>query len=130
VEVHAPQHPLRLHHPGPAHLHDPAGSTGYVHDGARWYNPQIGAFQTQDTNSYLANLANGNRYAHAADNPLNNTDPTGQSLLGDVVGLGIGIVAVALASTVVGPALAFATIAIGADVVACDTGAGLACGVF
>ena len=40
-----------------------AGSTGYVHDGARWYNPQIGAFQTQDTNSYLANPTDGNRYA-------------------------------------------------------------------
>ena len=54
-----------------------AGSTGYIHDGARWYNPQTGAFAGQDTGSYLNNPANGNRYAYAADNPVNNTDPTG-----------------------------------------------------
>ncbi len=38
-----------------------AGSTGYVHDGARWYNPLIGAFERQDTNGYLANPSDGNR---------------------------------------------------------------------
>jgi RHS repeat-associated protein len=56
-----------------------AGSTGYIHDGARWYNPGTGAFNSQDANSYLANPANGNRYAYAADNPANYIDPTGSS---------------------------------------------------
>jgi RHS repeat-associated protein len=69
-----------------------AGSTGYVHDGTRWYNPQIGAFQTQDTSSYLANPSDGNRYAYAADNPVGNTDPTGKSVCTcfEAAGLGIG----------------------------------------
>ncbi len=59
-------------------------ATGYAHDGNRWYNPATGAFTTQDTTSYLSSPANGNRYAYAASNPANYTDPTGQSLLMDV----------------------------------------------
>jgi RHS repeat-associated protein len=54
-----------------------AGSTGYVHDGNRWYDPETGAFASQDANSYVASPANGNRYAYAADNPINNIDPAG-----------------------------------------------------
>jgi RHS repeat-associated protein len=64
-----------------------AGSTGYVHDGARWYDPATGNFTTQDTNSFLGNPANGNRYAYAADNPVNFVDPTGNTcepLTGDL----------------------------------------------
>ena len=61
------------------------GSTGYVHDGARWYSTMTSAWTSQDTSSYLDNPANGNRYAYAADNPTNNTDPTGASTLGDAV---------------------------------------------
>jgi RHS repeat-associated protein len=72
-----------------------AGSTGYVHDGARWYNPKTGAFAGQDTSSYLANPANGNRYAYAADNPANNTDPTGQNAFTDILG-GVASVATAV----------------------------------
>ena len=71
-----------------------ASSTGYVHDGARWYNPATGAFTTQDTNSYLANPANGNRYAYAADNPANYTDPTGHSILGCIASVVGGVAAV------------------------------------
>ncbi|MCW2933976.1 MAG: hypothetical protein JWM19_4938 [Actinomycetia bacterium] len=54
-----------------------AGSTGYVHDGSRWYDSATGAFTSQDASSYLSNPTNGNRYAYAADNPANYTDPTG-----------------------------------------------------
>jgi RHS repeat-associated protein len=50
-------------------LADP--TTGYTHFGQRWYNPATGAFTTQDSNSYLGNPANGNRYAYAASNPAN-----------------------------------------------------------
>ena len=53
-------------------------STLYVHDGDRWYSPNTGSFTTQDTNSYLDNPENGNRYAYASDNPANYVDPTGQ----------------------------------------------------
>jgi RHS repeat-associated protein len=64
-----------------------AGSTGYVHDGSRWYNPSTGGFTSQDPNSYLADPADGNRYAYAADNPANYTDPTGQSVFDAVIGV-------------------------------------------
>jgi RHS repeat-associated protein len=76
-------------------------STGYVHLGNRWYNPATGSFTTQDTNSYLSDPANGNRYAYAADNPANYTDPTGQFGWGDVIGIGLAV-------AVAGVGLAFA----------------------
>ena len=68
-----------------------AGTTGYVHDGARWYDPISGSFQSQDTNSYLDNPADGNRYAYAADSPVNYTDPTGHDVLGDITSGIIGL---------------------------------------
>jgi len=72
------------------------GST-LLHLGNRWYNPATANFTTQDTNSYLDNPANGNRYAYAADNPANNIDPTGANSACDVAGLTIGIGATILA---------------------------------
>ncbi|HEV3379585.1 MAG TPA: RHS repeat-associated core domain-containing protein, partial [Trebonia sp.] len=76
-----------------------AGSTGYVHDGNRWYDPATGTFTAQDADSYLTSFANGNRYAYAADNPANYIDPTGQDIWGD---LAAGVVTVA--GTVLGVA--------------------------
>lgn len=64
------------------------GSTGYVHDGDRWYNPSTGTFISQDANSYLASPGEGNRYAYADDSPLSYIDPTGHgflSCLGDTL---------------------------------------------
>jgi RHS repeat-associated protein len=61
-------------------------STSYLHLGSRWYAPATGAFTTQDTNAHLTDPANGNRYAYAADNPANNTDPTGNLSCADGVG--------------------------------------------
>jgi RHS repeat-associated protein len=73
-----------------------SNTTGYVHDGSRWYEAATGAFTTEDTSSYLANPADGNRYAYAADNPANYTDPTGNSVCGyaiaglfTLIGLGV-----------------------------------------
>jgi RHS repeat-associated protein len=60
-------------------------ATGYTHNGNRWYDTATGAFTTQDTSTYLANPANGNRYAYAADNPTNYIDPTGRTCLGDAL---------------------------------------------
>jgi RHS repeat-associated protein len=54
-------------------------ATGYTHDGNRWYDTATGAFTTQDTSTHLANPANGNLYAYAADNPTNYIDPAGTS---------------------------------------------------
>jgi RHS repeat-associated protein len=56
-----------------------AGSTGYMHDGNRWYDPATGTFASEDMNSYLASPSDGNRYAYAADNPATYIDPTGNS---------------------------------------------------
>ena len=64
-----------------AALYDPV-SSNYSTFGARWYNPVTAFFTTQDTGSYLDNPANGNRYAYAAANPVNYTDPTGHCVLG------------------------------------------------
>jgi RHS repeat-associated protein len=80
-------------------LTDPFGTgthTGYVHDGNRWYSPATGSFTTQDTNSYLDNPADGNRYAYAADNPVNYIDPTGQGIWGDVLSYGLTVVGAAI----------------------------------
>src|ERR1022692_61767 len=103
-------------------------ATGYTHDGNRWYDTATGAFTTQDTSTYLANPANGNRYAYAADNPANYLDPTGQSscsTLGWIAtGLGIGaLVLGVVASTVasggtLGVAAVFGSIAFGEGSVA------------
>jgi RHS repeat-associated protein len=67
------------------------GSTGYAHDGNRWYDPATSAFTTEDANSYLASPADGNRYAYAAGNPANYTDPTGANPACDIAGLVFGI---------------------------------------
>jgi RHS repeat-associated protein len=64
-------------------LNDPEGGkpggTGWTHLGYRWLNHSDGRYTQQDTMIRLANPANANLYAYAADNPVNYTDPTGQS---------------------------------------------------
>jgi RHS repeat-associated protein len=91
-------HPGRLQLPG-VRAARPAG-----HDGNRWYEAATGAFTTEDTNSYLANPADGNRYAYAADNPANYTDPTGgcSVLAGAGTGAVIGTVVGGVGGALVG----------------------------
>ena len=48
--------------------------------GTRWYDTTTGRFTQQDALSILGDPANGNRYSYAADNPVTNTDPTGNSV--------------------------------------------------
>lgn len=52
-------------------------TTGWVHFGARWYDPATGRFTQQDTLDAPLDPANANRYAYAGDDPLNNLDPAG-----------------------------------------------------
>ncbi|MFJ1585643.1 RHS repeat-associated core domain-containing protein, partial [Streptomyces sp. NPDC088197] len=56
---------------------------GWIKYGQRWYNPTTGRFTSQDAHSFLADPAQGNRYAYAGDDPINNTDPTGNESLSE-----------------------------------------------
>ena len=53
-------------------------ATGWVHFGARWYNPGTGRWTQQDTLDAPLDPANANRYAYAGNDPVNNTDPRGK----------------------------------------------------
>ena len=58
-------------------------STGQVNMAARWYNPDTGQFNSQDTAapSPAPSPAAANPYAYGADNPLTNTDPSGHACM-------------------------------------------------
>jgi RHS repeat-associated protein len=58
---------------------------GDVNQGARWYNPESGTFNSPDTMSYAAGVASSlpNLYAYGAGNPVTLNDPTGNSVFHD-----------------------------------------------
>ncbi|GAB3933062.1 hypothetical protein GCM10029976_039870 [Kribbella albertanoniae] len=55
--------------------------SGDVNQGARWYNPESGTFNSRDTMSYAAGVASAvpNLYAYAGGNPLTFNDPDGHA---------------------------------------------------
>jgi len=53
-------------------------TTGFTLDGARYYNPAEGRWTQNDTLDTPLDPNNANRYAYAADNPINFSDPTGR----------------------------------------------------
>jgi len=54
------------------------GSTGFYYFGARYYDPTIGRFVTQDSSSGVQEDPQSlNRYVYARDNPLKIIDPNG-----------------------------------------------------
>jgi RHS repeat-associated protein len=55
--------------------------TGWIHYGARYYSTVTGTFTQQDTLNAPLDPLNGNRYAFAGGDPVNNLDPTGQGPL-------------------------------------------------
>ncbi|MDJ0358577.1 RHS repeat-associated core domain-containing protein [Paenarthrobacter sp. PH39-S1] len=58
-------------------------TTGWVKYGARWYNPTTGRWTQQDTLDNPLDPANANRYTYAANDPINNADPTGMDFFSD-----------------------------------------------
>ena len=78
----AGQNPYRF---APGSLYD--RTTSMLKYGQRWYDPTTGRFTQQDTLTHLADPQQGNRYAYAGDDPINNTDPTGNNLFSEAVEL-------------------------------------------
>ena len=52
-------------------------ASGLVKFGQRWYNPTTGAWTQQDTLDAPLSPSNANRYAFAAGDPINDSDPSG-----------------------------------------------------
>ncbi len=71
-------------------------TTGWVHDGARWYNPATGRWTQQDTLDAPLNPANANRYAFAGCDGINNSDPTGRDAYDCAMGIGGAIAGLAV----------------------------------
>ena len=89
--------------------------TDDTHLGDRWLDPKIGAFTQPDPQTQLENPQDASAYPYAADNPANNTDPTGGmscavgtywlgipsfavSFINPVVALGAGGISIGLAT--------------------------------
>jgi RHS repeat-associated protein len=53
-------------------------ATGLYHLGARYYQPALGRFTQQDDLVSPGDPANGNRYAYAGGDPINQSDPSGR----------------------------------------------------
>ncbi|MES1190002.1 MAG: FG-GAP-like repeat-containing protein [Steroidobacter sp.] len=86
--------------------HEMLDSVGLVHMNGRVYDPYLGRFMSADT--VIQNLGatqSVNPYAYAWDNPLRYIDPSGHSLLGDIVGLVVAIVICVFAPELGLPAL-------------------------
>jgi RHS repeat-associated protein len=82
----------------------PAGNTGkgnvtnsLLHFGERYYDPTTGRWTQQDPRDQVGGLTQGDRYLFAGSDPINESDPLGESESSDTetceaVGGGIGVV--------------------------------------
>ena len=78
--------------------------------GLRWYDATAGTWTQQDTLDAPLDPANANRYAYAAGDPINGSDPTGQINNTDcaLAGAGLALATVGLVGAVVtGPGTGF-----------------------
>lgn len=87
-------------------------TTGWIHYNHRYYDTTTGTFTQQDNLDNPLDAANANRYAYAGDDPVNNTDPTGQHsfyCVASVIGLGASLYGVGAATVALAGAEAAAT---------------------
>lgn len=80
--------------------------TGLYHFGQRYYNADRGRWTQQDSLSHLSDLQQGDLYNYTGSDPINNTDPTGASLLGDC-GTGAAILAGSTGVGILGASILF-----------------------
>ena len=107
----AGQNPYRF---APGGLYD--RTTGMLKYGQRWYQPTTGRFTQQDSTTHLADPRQGNKYAYAGDDPINNTDPTGASFLSAVVAVAGAVGFVAVVVTLASPVGAVFDVALAASI--------------
>ncbi|MEC5182548.1 RHS repeat-associated core domain-containing protein [Arthrobacter sp. CG_A4] len=103
-------------------------TTGWIKYGQRWYNPTLGRWTQQDTLDTPLNPANANRYAFAANDPINNSDPLGLDAGGCFLGwLGltagvVGIIGAAATIPVTGPVGFWSVWGLGSAIVGASAG--------
>jgi RHS repeat-associated protein len=61
------------------------GTTNYYHFGDRWYDPGTGRWTQQDPVAHIGDLTQGDAYAYAGGNPVNYTDPSGRTDIGEIL---------------------------------------------
>jgi RHS repeat-associated protein len=77
--------------------HMPGGNAGasesgsiannLYHFGARFYDPTIGQWTQPDPQGHVGSIAEANSYAFATSDPVNGSDPNGESVLGEESGI-------------------------------------------
>nr|WP_156610494.1 RHS repeat-associated core domain-containing protein [Auraticoccus cholistanensis] len=79
-------------------------TTGWIHYGARYYDPTTGSFTQQDSLDAPLDPLNANRYAYAGNDPINITDPRGYA--GSIDSAGACVIGAACAGVSGGVGLA------------------------
>jgi len=86
--------------------HEMLDSVGLIHMNGRVYDPTLGRFLSADSVvQSLGNTQSVNPYSYAWNDPLRFTDPSGHSLLGDIIGIVAAFVAIWLCQPELLPAI-------------------------